>query len=169
MNHSLHLTDAQLDDHLIGDSNPEIQAHLASCELCATRLSSSISPIAGFDAASLAWGERRSATMPMQAFATRQLTWHQRLAWSASMTAAIAVGFAVPMATNQARLERSQALVPATTVASVAPPDQQIDNDNRMLQAIDDQFSASQDAPAALGLVPASTSNPRSTQSSLQD
>jgi hypothetical protein len=166
---SLHLTDAQLDDHLIGDSSPEIKTHLEACEPCFARLTASLAPIARFDAASLAWGERRSATMPMQRFATRELTWHQRFAWSASMAAAIAVGFAVPMATHQARTDRDQALVPSTTVASTVQPDNQIAHDNQMLQAIDDQFAASEDTPAALGLTPVSTSGLRPAPSSLQD
>jgi hypothetical protein len=166
---SLHLSDSQIDDHLIGDSSPEIQSHLDSCELCAARLHSSLAPIASFETASLAWGERRSATMPMQRFALRELSWHQRLAWSASMAAAIAVGFAVPMATHQARMDRDQAFVPSTTVASTVQPEEQIAHDNQMLQAIDDQFAASQDAPAALGLVAVSSSSTRSANSSLQD
>jgi hypothetical protein len=166
---SLHLTDSQLDDHLIGDSSPEIQNHLAACDLCSARLHTSLAPIASFDAATLAWGERRSATMPMQRFATRELSWHQRLAWSASMAAAIAVGFAVPMATNQAHVSHDQAFVASATAASTAQPDEQVADDNQMLQAIDDQFAASQDAPAALGLVAVSSSSARSTPSSLQD
>jgi hypothetical protein len=166
---SLHLTDSQLDDHLIGDSSPEIQNHLAACDLCSARLHTSLAPIASFDAATLAWGERRSATMPMQRFATRELSWHQRLAWSASMAAAIAVGFAVPMATNQAHVGHNQTFVASATTASTTQPDEQVADDNQMLQAIDDQFAASQDAPAALGLVAVSASSARSAPSSLQD
>jgi hypothetical protein len=48
-------------------------------------------------------------------------------------------------------------------------PEEQIAHDNQMLQAIDDQFAASQDAPAALGLVAVSSSSASSAHSSLQD
>jgi hypothetical protein len=170
MNHltESHLTELQLDDHLIGDFSAEVKAHLEACELCSSRLASAFAPIAGFDAVTLAWGERRSATMPMQRFASRELTWNQRLAWTASMAAAIAVGFAIPMATNQARMDRDQTVVSTTTVASVAQPDEQIATDNQMLQAIDDQFAVSEDAPAALGLVSAAKTQ-AATPSSLQD
>jgi hypothetical protein len=151
-----HLSESQINDHLIGDLAPAAASHLASCELCDSRVAQAKAPLAGFDSVTLAWSERRSATLPMQRFASLELSLYQRLAWGASMAAALTVGIAIPVANNQARQEADAAVYEIATAAVLTAPasQAQISNDNRMLQAIDNELNASADTPQTLGLEP---------------
>ena len=182
MNSTPHLSEDQIDDLLIGDLAAEPTAHLAGCEPCQTRVADAQAPIASFKAVSLAWSERRSATLPPQFVRTASPAWHRHAAWAATASAVLLVGIAVPMAKQAARstpvaatapLAKSSAqsgvvtasVQPAvqpqpagarTVAASYSSQDEQIARDNRMLQAIDRELDASVQSPAdAFGIDPA--------------
>ena len=110
---NFHLTDDQIDEFLIGDLSEEAVSHLAACDPCQVRVTAAEAPLASFRAVTLAWGERRSATMPLQTGSYTQPKWSHRLAWAVG-AAALAIGITLPV------MHRGNALQPETSqIASV--------------------------------------------------
>ena len=155
-----HLTEAQIDDHLIGDLAPEAVSHLNSCTACQARVAELEQPLADFRAVSLAWAERRSATMaPLPAAPARP---NHGLAWASlatAATAALAVGIVIPA------LRHTTSAAPSVTVAALNYPGQtlaasststpeEIARDNQMLDAIDRALDGPVVAPAGYGTAP---------------
>jgi len=177
MNTTMHLTEDQIDDVLMGDLAATTAAHLAACEDCKLRVAEFATPIASFKAVSLAWSERQSATLPSKLTLPVTSAWQRGASWAAA-TAVLLVGIGVPMARHETRATQivasngtSQA-APRTAIATVArvqeagrgapglvaptKPDAQIARDNQMLQAIDRELDASVQSPAdTFGLAPA--------------
>jgi len=174
---NLHLSDDQIDDHLIGDLATEPAAHLAACAHCAQRASAAAAPIASFESVTMAWSERRSATLPVPELAA------QRPLWQRHMTTAMAgftfvLGFALinanhqfastdlapAQSTHRAATARVNFPSPVFTQAAasvhVDHPAAQISADNQMLEAVDTELDASADTPSDLGLEPVSTAAP---------
>jgi hypothetical protein len=147
---SMHLTDEQLEDMLIGDATPAVAAHLSGCAPCTQRLAELEQPIAGFRAVSLAWSERRSATLPLRDPSESTPSLARRYGWAAAMAAALAI--TVTVATHHREGG------PDTAVATVAAPQaearrqQQIAADNQMLAAIDHELDVSQATLAQFGV-----------------
>jgi len=174
MNSTMHLTEDQIDDVLMGDVAAERAAHLAACEDCKLRVEEFETPIASFKAVSLAWSERRSATLPSKLVMPVSSAWQRGAGWAAA--AVLLVGIGVPVARHETRGTQvvaskevslagsgvaAQAAV-ATAVREsgpgvVAPASgksaAQIARDNQMLQTIDRELDASVQSPAdAFGL-----------------
>lgn len=176
-----HLSEFELDEVVMGDPSPTALAHLATCEECSTRRNAIAEPLASFRKVSLAWSERRSATLPLreESFgrATASPSWLRRHGWLAATAAVVAVMLAVPMhfsnrqsdtqpgQHHSSATETADAATPATSATSrpsVATPthvssddlsrQRQIDADNQMLAAIDHELDASQAKLAAYGL-----------------
>ena len=180
-NGTMHLTDDQIDEYLMGDLSAEAAAHLEACDPCLLRVAEAEQPLASFRAVSLAWGERRSATLPLQEFAPVQPRWSRRFVWGTTAAAAIAMGVVAPSLRHSSASEVHVAVATAPVMSTVpaaqviAPVqvaqisrEEQISRDNQMLDAIDRELDASADTPAALGLAADSHSRPRN-RSSLQD
>jgi len=176
-NHEIHLTDDQLDDHLIGDLAAAPAAHLAACAHCTARAAGALAPIASFQSVSLAWGERRSATAPVPAPPSAAMLWERRLAWSMA-TATCAVGLGLINATHSlAGFSTPSAAAPAYTQTAsqtsyqtaAEPTAAQLSSDNQLLNTIDRELAASTDSPAALGLVSVSAPRSRTSSRALQD
>jgi hypothetical protein len=148
---TMHLTEDQLDDHLIGDLAAAPAAHLAACAHCSARVAEAADPLNSFRAVSLAWGERQSATSPIPSVAGLGPAWERRLVWSLIL-AACAVGLGLANATHRAP-SPSTAATTAVAVQPVSPSADQLSNDNQLLNTIDSELSASSETPAALGLV----------------
>jgi anti-sigma factor RsiW len=190
-----HLNEAELDSCLIGDASAASATHLASCASCTAALAELEAPLASFRAVTLAWSERRSATLPLDNLAAARRraasSWRQRVAVSAGLAAAMAVGIAVPLLqhpkASDTQTAQSTAAAPevhpiaavsippvvaaATETASAVPqesPAQQIRRDNQMLRAIDMELDSRAESPAALGLVPVTSVNP-GVPSQMQD
>ena len=176
-----HLGPDELESVLIGDAAPESTAHLAACEPCKAALAELEAPLAGFRAVTLAWSERRSATMPLRDLEASQsraaAAWRKRFALSAGLAAALAIGVAVPVLhyeatpSDEAQSQPSAQAAATTETASAASeesPQQQIARDNQMLRAIDQELSSSVESPAALGLQE-STGRNRGYRSKMQD
>jgi hypothetical protein len=174
MSKTLHLTEEQIDDLLIGDAAAESQTHLAECGACRTRLAQLRAPIESFAAMTLAWSERQSATMMPQPFGTTGSPWSHRLNWALAAAVLVAVGFVLPIATRRApggnNLAANDApkpvgVMPAPAAQPVQPEvkiravvvrtsEDQVARDNQMLQNINDELDASVPSPAdAFGLV----------------
>jgi len=172
-----HLTEAQIDDHLIGDLAPAPATHLAACTLCADRVAAAAAPIASFHQVSTAWSERRSATLPIPAPNEQRPLWQRHMAW-ATASLSLAFGLAFLNTTHQfsvdttpppsaARTSPVAQLPPALTPAVALAP-AQLSADNHMLRAIDASLDPDTDSPAALGLTPA-TASTNGPPTSLQD
>lgn len=167
---ALCLTEDQIDDVLISGAadvalSAEAAAHLDACPLCQQRLADAGVPLATFREVSLAWAERRSATLPLRPAGLPAGRRHgRRLAWAGAVTAVLAVGIAIPMARERADADTpgetpaAVAAVGHTGMSSVTPAaatPEQIQQDNQMLQEIDRALDAPADTPAEYGLLPA--------------
>lgn len=175
--HLSHLSDEQIDDHLIGDLAPEAATHLAGCSPCTRRVAEAEAMIANFRAVAMEWSDRRSATMPLQTAATHKPGWVQRFAFGAATAALLAVGFTVSTISTVHTSARTQAASPAPVqavaqveavseteamahprmsrvkpVSQTSADDKAISRDNQMLQEIDVALSSSAASPASLGL-----------------
>jgi hypothetical protein len=161
-----HLNDDQLNDALIGDLAAEAAGHLASCTACQQELAAARMPLESFRAVTLAWSERRSATMPV-ALNGRVLhgsTGSRRLAWGSAITALLALMIAAPFEMHRAsapeqagsvetaQVQTAQAMG-ATGVVSGQQSEidsEQIDSDNQMLGEIDRELDSNRAKSEAL-------------------
>jgi hypothetical protein len=172
MTPNTHLTEDQLDDLLIegmdsfAASTPAAAAHFRACDPCQIRFAEAEAPVASFRHMSLAWAERRSATLPLRPVA--QPSSNTPLAWASlatACTAILALAVARPSThllhrsapiTEQANL----AVIGHTGVKSITPiaatPDQ-IARDNRMLNEIDQALGAPSESAETYGLEPAAS------------
>lgn len=158
----LHLTNEEIDDIIVGEPATDRRAHLQTCPICVARLAAAFEPIANFNIASLAWGERRSATLPLQLRHTPAgLVGNKRIQAAAGVTAAVALALVVafPQLAHRATTESAHRafsaevaqLAPNTPPPLMAiadpsqsqPTDQQIARDNQLLQAIDRELASS--------------------------
>lgn len=150
-----HLSESQLDDYLIGDLAAGPAAHLAACSLCTARVAAAEAPIAAFKTVSLAWSERRSATLPLTP-QPRPARWGQRLAWATAMSAALLTGISIPVLRHGSH--GTTPSVPATAsfdIASSGPvssltDEQQIQNDDQMLRSMNSALAVHSDTPLLL-------------------
>jgi hypothetical protein len=180
----LHLSDDQIDDHLIGDLAAEPAAHLADCAHCIQRVATAAAPIASFESVTMAWSERRSATLPLPNLSAQRPLWQRHMS-TAMAGFTFVFGFAlinanhefsfrtadVPPAVHSAREISTPRVIFPTPVFSqtasvhIPPPEAQIAADNQMLNAVDNELEASADTPAdspsALGLETVDTAAPR--------
>ena len=171
-----HLSDDQLDDHLLGDLAAAPAAHLAACALCNESAALAAAPIASFQAVSIAWSERRSATMPLPVLTGHGPVWQRRMVVAMSAFA-FAAGVALTNVSHKASVSTASAeAAPASTqtaplvetASNDATPQllsagaDRISADNRMLKAIDTELDASADSasPATLGLEAVSDRQP---------
>ena len=188
-----HLSEEQIDDQLLGELGHVAAAHLVACEHCTARVTEAAEPIADFRDVSIAWSERRSATMPLPVVARDGLLWQRRMGW-ATTAFAFALGFSLlsnghKVATETASLQMEQtadAPIAAQTASRIAAAPRMVAveavqstsgnaadryaGDNRMLQAIDTELDASVESPATLGLeTTGEQSGNESSQTSLED
>jgi len=188
-NTSAHLTEDQIDDHLIGDLAPEAAAHLTACSLCANRIAEANAPIAGFSTVAQAWSERRSATLPLYVPTAVAPRLYQQFAAAAVALAVLSVTLGghllrsedhrtIPQTATVATANSTS--VPAQTLvqlASSGPTDvispseriisERISRDNRMLQDVDTALDPSTESPASLVLD--TTSSQPTSSPTLQD
>jgi hypothetical protein len=168
MNVSQHLSEAQLDDALLGDLAEPFAAHLRGCADCNARMDAAQAPLAEFRCVATAWSERRSATLPLPNVQTavRKPLWQRGLAGAMTLaTCALALTIS-----NASRHSPAPAAVAVTASADTAASnDEQVSRDNQMLSAIDRELAATSDTPAALGLQPVSAETRAAHSTSLQD
>ena len=170
-----HLTEDQLDDHLIGDLAPSAANHLASCDACTARVAESQAPLTSFRVASLAWGERHSATAPIPKIGMQHFQWQRSLMWSLAVSA-FAVGLGLTSVGRHANVPSNspEASEAAYTEPTSTPSANQLSSDNQMLDTIDNEISSSNENSAALELMPVKAARPSSVpavllRSSVQD
>ncbi|MDE1162821.1 MAG: hypothetical protein PW792_12850 [Acidobacteriaceae bacterium] len=196
MNNLLHLTDEQIDEHLIGDLAPAAASHLAGCEHCQERVAATEAPMVAFREMSLAWAERRSATMPVPAMNSHTTRASHRFGWAMAGTCALALGFAIPVTrahhapaetaavavvapvaapavvATPAPVEATVAAVSHTGMTAMTPVGasaEQIERDNRMLQAIDRELGAPDATLAAYAMEPQSSETRASHSNTVRD
>jgi anti-sigma factor RsiW len=198
----MHLTEDQIDELLMGslptDEIARMREHAAGCEACAAKLAEIEAPIASFKAVTLAWSERRSATMPVWPKPVRAgARWTVGLAWGALAAAAL-LAAVIPVLRHEQNVRVQQAYRHAAglpiagqlssagatvtvTVTSANAQDasagsevpenpQEIASDNQMLAMVDEELNAP--IPASGLNVPATKSRGQSrstTQGSLQN
>jgi len=168
-----HLSDEQIDDYLIGDLGGDAADHLEGCLECMARVQQMDSAISSFKTVSLAWSERRSATMPLRT--SEPARWSGRRVWSyagsSAVAAALVIGLLVPVMRHENRSDaasvKEQPVMMAASgaVSSTLPGEEQIRQDNQMLRDIDQALATGSETPAALGLQTTSSPARSHTQS----
>jgi hypothetical protein len=136
-NNRLHLSSEEMEDALIGDLAAAPQSHLAGCDDCQVRLSELEAPLASFRAVSLAWAERRSATMPIP----RGRSARSGPLWvnlGAGAVTAVAVALAVPMIHHS---RPAAGTVQTTTHTDSSPSSEELAQDNQMLASVDEALN----------------------------
>lgn len=157
-----HLSEDQLDAALMGCMADETAGHLEACECCQQRVVAARLPMESFKAMSLAWSERRSATMPVPqpAGLLESLGRRRRLGWGVAVAAMLTVLIVTPLemrhgahvATDDAAQIHATALGSTGVVSGQQSTEEQIERDNQLLNEIDRELNASSENPAALGL-----------------
>ena len=171
-----HLTDEQIDELLMGSLDAaqaaDLRSHAAACEACAAKLAQLEAPIASFKAVTLAWSERRSATLPVRPAATRS-RWVMGLAWG-SLAASALLAAVIPVLRHEQNVRVEQAYrnaiktqgsqaasasaqQPANSAntqsesASTDVPEnpQEIASDNQLLAMVDEELNAPIVAPGS--------------------
>lgn len=102
-----HLSDDQIDDLLIGDLTAAPAAHLASCSLCADRVAEASDPIACFQNMTMAWSERRSATLPIPDLSQQRPLWQRHMAFATACFTFV-IGIALINASQQVALKTAE-------------------------------------------------------------
>lgn len=158
MNDLTHLTAAQLDGVLIGDTNPAAQAHLRSCPACAAQVAATRASFTRFSEAltSMAQSERSQPVrrpVLIDSFASRRPM--RRLTATFALAASVAI---VAAAVPYGRIAPPPAV---KTPVAAAPPS--VQSDEALLNEIDQQLSAS--VPAALAPLEDPTGSQASTTS----
>ena len=127
--HLVHLSEDQILNVLSGDVSTGVAAHLANCSICARRVAEFEAPIASFKAMTLAWSERRSATLPLEPVNQPPMAWYRRAVIAATATTALLVGISVPLIRNAGTsappatsASQTTATPPATEVAVESAP-----------------------------------------------
>ena len=174
MNSLPHLSEAEIDSVLIGAPAVETTTHLSQCGHCRQRVAEARVPITRFQAVTLSWSERQSATLPLRSSPARVMTWKRHTALAATATTALLIGLAIPLTKSELqvapeaaghRAGSSTATVSATALStaikqrSAVPEagatdiadneqDEQIARDNQMLQNIDQALDNPVESPA---------------------
>jgi anti-sigma factor RsiW len=194
----MHLTDEQIDELLMGSLEAgeatRMREHAAGCEACAAQLVELEAPLESFKAVTLAWSERRSATLPVHPAPRRVAArWAMGLAWG-SLAAAALLAAVIPVLHHEQNVRVQQAYrnavnkqgeghaATASTPAGAVTPEnstsaqrenastdvpentQEIANDNRMLAMVDEELNAPITTPGST-----TTQGHRHTQTSVQD
>lgn len=160
-----HLSEDQIDDQLLGDLAALPALHLVACSLCADRVAAAAQPISSFASLTMAWSERRSATLPLPDLSGHKPLYQRQMAWGTAFFA-IALGIALTNAGHQVSLRAANLQASVQTSPTVAQPtaltesasislpprEATISADNHMLKAIDDELQTASEDPAALGL-----------------
>jgi len=175
-----HLTEEQIDELLMGSLEPaeaaQMREHATECEACATQLAELEAPIASFNAVTLAWSERRSATLPVRPSPKRAgARFGTAFAWG-SLAAAALLAAVIPVLRHEqdvhvreaySNAAKVQSTPQTATTASAAQPAnaitaqndsaatnvpekaQEIAKDNQLLAMVDEELNAPMPAPGA--------------------
>jgi hypothetical protein len=161
----MHLGQDEIDEALIGCLADAASGHLDACAVCQQRVTAARLPIEDFKAVTMAWSERRSATMPTS-LSTRLLesaSRQRRLAWGAAVTTLLAVMIAAPLELqhygsgraghdDSAELGTARAVGATGVVSGQQSTEEQIARDNQLLNEIDLELNSSNASSATLGL-----------------
>jgi hypothetical protein len=164
-----HLTESEFTDALCGLASPEIHAHLSSCEVCSAEIAAVTGAVKSFNQASLTHSRKVASLHPIDtailgalaAPARNRRFWRAPWAinWAVGLaTAALVFAFTLPLTLRHSAPQQSAAvtapasapaiastaapaIVPAATSSAIPDSAGEIDHDNQMLAAIDDELS----------------------------
>jgi hypothetical protein len=164
-----HLSEAQIDDFIIGDAEPSAAAHLARCPLCTERVTVASASLSSFNTLATTWSERVSASLPAPLPQAGQSSWLRPLALAAPCFVLL-VGF---MVLHTTYVDKSASRDMQSNAADEGVEDQaqqsRVSADDRMLDAIDSDMDFDSDTPTNLGLRPVSVSLSPSIAPSVRD
>jgi hypothetical protein len=148
-----------LNDALLGDLVGEAAGHLAACAACQQQLVAARMPLESFKAVTLAWSERRSATMPvsLQARMLHNAAGSRRRAWMTAAAAVLAIAVAIPYGiqrhdANPSATVESEQGTRATASVTIEANEDAIARDNQMLDEIDRELDSNRASSEAIEL-----------------
>jgi anti-sigma factor RsiW len=151
-----HLSEEAMDDALIGIATAETEAHLATCDVCRAQVASFQLQMDSFNAATMAWSERKIAAQPIRVDSNVK-PWRGVFvpspAWA--MAAIIVLTIAALMlhwntTHNSIRLASNDTPAPAVTGINSTMGDSaiQIEQDNQLLQSVNAALTTADESPA---------------------
>lgn len=132
-----HLTDEQFAELLAGEANTRARTHVESCAVCFEELRSVGAAVGDLNHASLRWAERRAERIERPS--VWALNWSALPGWGATLAGVLILGVALG-AHMQSNDERAMVMQPAH-IAAVAPSEDELAQDNRLLRSIDDELN----------------------------
>jgi hypothetical protein len=143
-NNPAHLSEEAFDDVLIGLGSPESAAHLATCELCRSRMDRFRANIQAFNQASLAWSEARPV---QQKTATAYKPWFRfamQTPLIAALAATILIAIGLPVWHSHRDSIKDQMSSPVVTTED-SPT--QIEQDNELMRSVNSVISETEESP----------------------
>ena len=141
---TIHLSEEELDDVLIGLGSAESHAHLGACAECRSRVATIRGDIALFNAASMAWSESRRPQARVTESNAKRLP-AAFLGWAAATFAVVVMAFSIwhvreENPANQANTRAVQQAQPGDSEAQIA-------QDNQLLEAVNAAISTDEASP----------------------
>lgn len=141
-NDSVHLSEEELNDILIGLGSSESEAHLNGCRECRARVREFQSELELFNSASMAWSESR-AVKPIQPTSREGLV-HPRLAllsWAATAAVVLVMAVAIWHHGHSAPADHAAAMQ-----SQPSDSEAQIAEDNQLLQEVNAAISPDEES-----------------------
>ena len=145
-----HLSEAALNDLLIGLGSEESEAHVAACPECRSRVEEFQSTVQAFHTTSMAWTQYRSefrATARITPPARVKVRYAQ-LGWALAVASLLAIGIPTWNA-NHRRMENVATTSLSAKVAASADSEAQIAQDNELLRSVNLALNSEEESPVS--------------------
>lgn len=139
-----HLTDEQLTDYLSGSSLPAIEEHLAACGVCRKEIASMRASFQVFHHASMEWSERMQDTAGVRRAAP---AWNWAAVWAVACVAVIATVLLFGILRRPMKTSTLAGVNSAATTNGSDSNTAELNQDNRLLAAIDNELDSADLSP----------------------
>jgi hypothetical protein len=140
-----HLTDEQLTEYLNGTSLPAINDHLAACNVCRQEVVSMRASFQVFDRASLEWSNQMQNAIRLPARHAGQ-SWNWASVWAVACAAVIAAILLLSMLRPPLKTSQIAGMGAASSGHSDSD-EAELNRDNQLLAAIDQEFDSADLSP----------------------
>lgn len=133
-----HLTDEQFAELLGGGAgDAKAKVHVESCAVCRDELRSLGAAVGDLSFASLRWAERRA--LRIEAPSQWKLNWSGMPGWGATLAGVLVLGVALGVHLEDRNVQVASVQAPAQ--AAVAPSDDELAQDNRLMRSIQSELT----------------------------
>ncbi len=145
---SVHLTQEELNDVLIGMSSPEAEAHLADCAQCRDQVETFLSDMHVFNETSLAWSESRpSKPIRVASKSGFRGVASSPLTWALATALLLMVGSPAWLPEVDSILHPTAASDNSNVASESGDSDAQIAQDNDLLRSVNVALNTSEESP----------------------